>query len=159
MKVILLQNIENLGEKDQIKEVADGYAKNFLFPKKLAKLVDKNELKELEIRKELESKNAEQELKQVQDVVSKIDGFEISIFMKIGKDDKIFGSVTAGKIVEKLKDKGFNIKKTQIELQNPIKEIGEWPVKISFAHGLEAEIRVIILDEEKDINIDIDEEK
>lgn len=147
MKVILLKDIKNLGEKFEIKEVAAGHARNFLIPKGLAKLATKENLKWLEAHKERETQQAEQELKRIQALVSKIDGIEVMIPAKISKDGEIFGSITLAKISEELKDKGFDIKKSQINLEAPIKEIGEWPVKITFSHGLEAEIRVIVEEE------------
>ncbi len=148
MKVILLKDIEGLGRKSEVKEVAKGYAKNFLIPKGLAKLASKKNLKKLENRQKIEAKKSEKELKQIQEQVSKIDGTEVVISVKLGKKGKIFGSVTALKIAEKLKELGFEIKKSQIELKSPLKEIGEWPIRISFPHGLEAEIRVIVVEED-----------
>ncbi len=144
MRVILLQDIENLGKKYEIKEVADGYAKNFLIPKKLAKPATKEALKWVEKQKEMEAQKAEEELKKIQEIASKIDGLEITIPVKVGSEGQLFESVTAQKIVEKLKEFGFEIKKKQIELKKPIKELGEFPVKIHFEHNLEAEIVVIV---------------
>lgn len=154
MKVILLKDIENLGKQFEIKEVADGYARNFLIPKRVAKPATKENLKWLETQKEVEVKRAEEELKKTQEIVSKIDGAEAIIEMKAGKQGKIFGSVTSVKIVEKLKEMGFDIKKSQIEIEKTIEEIGEFPVKISFPHGLEAEIKVIVVEKKvKQINL------
>ncbi len=147
MKVILLQDIEKLGKKYDIKEVADGYARNFLIPKGLAKKATKEVLKWLETQKEIEAKKAEQELKKNQDLASAIDGQEVVIPVKIGQDEQFFESITPQKISEKLKEMGFEIKKSQIELEKPIKELGEFPIKIKFKHNLEAEIRVIVVEE------------
>lgn len=143
MRVILLQDIENLGKKYEIKEVADGYARNFLIPKKLAKPATKETLKWLEN----EEKKAEEELRKIQEVASKIDGQEIIISVKVGKEGQLFESITAQKISEKLKELGFEIKKNQIDLPKPIKELGEFPIKIHFEHNLEAEIIVIVTEE------------
>ena len=140
MRVILLKDIENLGKKYEIKEVANGYARNFLIPKGLAKKVTKETLKWLEIQKEIERKKAEEELKKIQDLASVIDGQEIVIPVKIGDLRKLFESITSLKIFEKLRDSGFNIKKGQIVLEKPIEELGEYPVKIKFEHNLEAEL-------------------
>jgi len=147
MKVILLKDVENLGKKYEIKEVARGYAKNFLIPKKLAILATKENLKWIEQKKEMQAKKAEEELKKIQAVVSKIDGIELTIPVKVDKEGKMFGSVTATKIAQFLRKEGFEIKRSQIKLESPIKELGEFPVKISFPHGLEAEIRIIVLEE------------
>jgi large subunit ribosomal protein L9 len=147
MRVILLQDIENLGKKYEIKEVADGYARNFLLPKKLAIIADEKALKWLETKKEIETKKAEEELKKIQELASAVDDREIVIAVKVGEEGQLFESITNQKISEKLKEMGFEIKKGQIDLREPIKELGEFPVKIKFAHNLEAEIRVIVIEE------------
>jgi len=144
MKVILLQDVENLGKKDDIKRVANGYARNFLMPKNLVKLATKKALKELEKRKKIIAQKSEEELKTIQDITSKVDGQEIEIPVKIKKTGEIYGSITPLKISEVLKKNGFDIKKKQIKLKETIKKPGEYPVVITFDHGLEAEIKLII---------------
>lgn len=148
MRVILLQDIENLGKKYDVKEVKDGYARNFLIPKGLAKPATEEVFKWLEVQKEIEAKRAEEELKKAQELATAIDGQEVVIQVKIGKErDQLFESITSQKISERLKEMGFEIKKDQIDLSEPIKELGEFPVKIKFSHNLEAEIRAIIVEE------------
>lgn len=147
MKVILLQDIENLGKKNDVKEVKDGYARNFLIPKRLVKIATKGSLKILEVQKVIDEQKAEEELKKTQELVSKIDGQEVIIKVKVGEKEQLFESITIQKISNKLKELGFEIKNNQIELVAPIKELGEYPVKIKFEHNLEAEIRVIIIEE------------
>jgi len=147
MRIILLQDIENLGKKYEIKEVKAGYARNFLIPKGLAKQATKNVLKWLEKQKEIEGKKAEEKLKKVQKIASAIDGQEVIIPVKIGEQNQLFESITSQKISEKLKELGFEIKKNQIELITPIKELGEFPIKIKFEYNLESEIKVIIIEE------------
>jgi len=147
MKVILLQDVEKLGKKYDVKEVSDGYARNFLFPKGLVKPATKENLKWLEAQKEIETKRAEEELKKIQEFATAIDGQEIIIPVKIGEKDQLFESITAPKIYEKLEELGFEVKKTQIDLPEPIKELGEFPIKIKFEHNLETEIKVIVVEE------------
>lgn len=147
MRVILLQDVEKLGKKYDIKEVADGYARNFLIPKGLAKPATEEALQWLAIQKEIETKRAEEDLKKVQEIASAVDDQEIIIPVKVGEQDELFESITAQGIAEKLKELGFDIKKTQIALSEPIKELGEFPVKIKFEHNLEAEIKVIVVEE------------
>ncbi len=148
MKVILLQDIENLGKKYEVKEVKDGYARNFLIPKGLVKPATKQALKWLEIQKEILAKKAEEELKKIQETVSKIDGLEIIIPVKVGEKGELFEKITAQKIAEKIKEMGFEVKKNQIILENPIESLGEFPIKIKFEHNLEAEVKLIISEEE-----------
>ena len=147
MKIILLQDVENLGKKYEIKNVKAGYARNFLIPKGLVKPATKEVLKWLETQKEIETKLATEELKKVQDFVSEVDGLEVTIPVKVGEEGQLFESITSQKIAEKLKIDGFEIKKNQILLADPIKELGEFLIKITFTHGLEAEIRIIIIEE------------
>jgi len=147
MQVILLQDIEKLGKKFEMKEVANGYALNFLIPKGMAKKATKETLNWLKAQKENLAKKDEEELKKTQDFASSVDGQEILLPVKIGEEGQLFESITSQKIVEKLKELGFEVKKTQIELADPIKEMGEFPVKIKFEHNLEAEIKLIITEE------------
>jgi len=147
MRVIFLKDIDKLGKKYEVKEVKAGYARNFLIPKGLAKPATKIALKWLEVQKEIEAKKAEEELKRIQDFVAKVDGLELVFQVKVGEKGELFESINNQKISEKLKTLGFEIKKTQIDSKEPIKELGEFPVKIHFEHNLEAEVRVIIVEE------------
>lgn len=147
MRVILLEDIERLGKKHDIKEVKNGYARNFLIAKGLAKPATKEALEWLGLQKEIEAKKAEEELKKAQEIASAIDGQEIIIPVKTGEEDQLFESITAQRISEKLKELGFDVKKGQIGLIEPIKELGEFPIKIKFEHNLEAEIKIIVTEE------------
>ncbi len=139
-----MQDIDKLGKKYEIKDVKDGYARNFLIPNNLAKQATKEVLQWLEVQKEIQEKREEEGLKKAQELASAIDGLEVNIFAKIGEQGQFFESINEQKISEKLKEMGFDIKKSQIELQEPIKEIGEFPVKVKLEHNLEVEIRVIV---------------
>ena len=144
MKVILLQDIENTGKKYELKNVADGYAKNFLFPKKMAQLATKNAIAWAETQREIAAKVTEKELQVMQTKASALDGQEITIEVKVGDKNQLFESITAQKIAEQLKENKFDIDKKQIALENPIKEPGDYQVKINFPHNLEAEIKLIV---------------
>jgi len=144
MKVILLKDVDDLGKKYEVKEVKDGYARNFLLPEKMAKAATKQALKWLEDQKEVIMKEAEEDLKKAQELASKIDGREITINVKTGEEGQLFESINSQKISEALKEGGYDVKKSQIKLESPIKEIGEFPVKISIDHNLEVEITVIV---------------
>lgn len=149
MKVILLKDIQKFGKKFEIKNVSDGYAKNYLIPNNLAVIADKKNLAIIEKEKEMLEKKAEKELKRIQEMIAQIDGLELVMKVKINKKNgKIYGSVNNQKIYEELVKKGFAIKKEQITLNEPIKAIGEYPVKIAFDHNLEAEIKVIVEEEQ-----------
>jgi len=149
MKVILLQDVEKTGKKLEVKNVADGFAKNFLIPKGLAKLATKEAIKWLDMQKDIEGKKSEEALKKTQEVASSMEGLEVLMPVKVGNEGQLFESITAQKIADRLKEMGFEIKKTQIELKEPIKEPGEFPVKVKFDHNLEADVRVIVSQEEE----------
>ena len=147
MKVILLQNVENVGKKYEIKEVKDGYARNFLIEKELAKPVTKQSLKWLESQKEVMEKEVEEDLKNYQALATQLDGLEVPFALKVGGHGELFESINPAKIVEKLKEMGFEVKKSHIVLEAPIKSLGEYSVKIMLDHNLEAEVKLVVIEE------------
>lgn len=156
MKVVLLKDVENLGEKGEIKKVADGYGRNFLIPKQMAVLATESEISRIEEQEKINAENAEKELGLFQEIASQIDGLEIEIAVKINKEGGLFGTVSASQIAEKLKESmsfienlpdNFEIKKEQIKLDAPIKELGEYEATVEFPHNLETKIKVIIIEE------------
>lgn len=149
MKVVLLKDVDNVGKKYDIKEVKTGYARNFLILKGLAKPATKEAALWAEIQKEIQAKKSEDDLKKIQEKASTIDGQEVVVSVKVGDVDQLFESVSAQKIAEKLKELGFSVKKNQIIAEKPIKNLGEYPVKIKFDHNLEAEISVIVVAQEE----------
>ena len=151
MKVILMQNVEDVGKKYEVKEVKDGYARNFLIVKKLAKPATKQALKWLDSQKENIEKEVEEELKKFQELASNLDDLEVQITLKVGDEGQLFESVNAQKIAEKLKEMGFDVKKSQVDLKDAIKQTGEFKVKINLEHNLEAEINLSILPEDGEI--------
>lgn len=144
MKVILLQDVKNLGKKHEVKEVADGYARNLLFPKNVVREATSEALEWLAMQKEILVAKAEESLKHIQDTASSLDGLEVVIAVKVGDEGQLFENITGQKVAERLKEMGFEVKKTQVQLEVPIKELGEFPVKVRLDHNLEAELRVII---------------
>lgn len=148
MKVILLQDVEKVGKKFEIKTVADGYARNFLFPHDLAKQATPESIEWLEMQKELLATKSEEELKRAQGLASSLDDLEVPIAVKVGEEGQLFEAINVQKIAERLKEMGHGVKKSQIKLQKPLKETGEFPVRVMLDHNLEAEIRVIITEGE-----------
>ena len=147
MKVILLENVQDLGNKYEVKEVKAGYARNFLIPKKLAKLATKVALKWLDSQKEVIEKEIEEDLKRAQETASQIDGLDIMIMVKVGEHGELFEGINSQKISEKIKEMGFDVKKSQIALPEAIKDLGEFPIKVNVPHNLEVEINVSIVAE------------
>jgi len=148
IRVILLKDIDNLGKKYDVKLVKAGYARNFLLPKKLAKIATENNLRWLEGELERISEKEKKELQKFQELASKIDGIEVIFDLKVGENGELFESITPLKISKKLNEEGFEIKKDQIIMKEPIRSLGEFPVKVRFPHNLEAEIKIIVNREE-----------
>jgi large subunit ribosomal protein L9 len=148
MKVILLKDIQKLGKRNDVKEVADGYARNFLLPKKMAIAATESALKELKLKRKQQEELAEKELKEIQAAVQKLEGIEIEIRAKVDKNGRLYAGIGPQQIINALSDKNFDVKNVQIELKDQIKELGEKEVILEFPHGLEAKIRVIIAAEQ-----------
>lgn len=148
MKVILLSDIPKLGRKSEIKTVSPGYAKNYLFPRGLAAVLTSTAVLELEIQSEAVKKAAEKELLMAETLASKLDGLEIEVPLKVSKDGVGYAAVSVAKIAETLQKLGRNIKSNQIKISSPLKKIGEYTVTVILKHGLEAEVKVIVVAEE-----------
>jgi large subunit ribosomal protein L9 len=144
MKVILLKDVEGVGKKYEVKSTKDGYARNFLIPNGLAKPANASAMAELKEIKKQGEKLAEEHLIEIQKIASNLDGQEFEFFVKTGEGGQLFEAITPLKIAKKLSDSGFNIKKDQIILDNPIKELGEFHAKINLDHHLEAKITIIV---------------
>lgn len=156
MKVILLKDVPGVGKKDEVKDVADGYARNFLLVKKSAKPATESALAQLEAEKEALVKKSEEQLKIQEELTAQLDGQEIEIIAKVDDQGKLYGSITAIKIAKALADKGFKVTKKNVKLVESIKEVGEYDVTLEMDHGLEAKIKIIVTGqpddrEEKDV--------
>ena len=145
MKVILMQDVDKIGKKFEIKSVADGYAKNFLIPKKLAQPATKNAEAWAKTQAEIAAKQTEIELKKTQEVASSMDGQEITVDVKTGDQDQLFEAVSAQKIADAMKKAGFTVDKDQVKIDQPIKDLGVFSVKIALPHNLEAEIKIEVV--------------
>jgi len=144
MRIILLQDVDKIGKKFEVKNVADGYATNFLLPKKLAQVATKNALEWAKLQREIADKQTEADLKVAQQQASAIDGQEIAMEVKTGEKEQLFESITTQKIAERMAQMGLSVDKKQIELKEPIKSLGEFQIKIKFQHNLEAEVKLIV---------------
>ena len=132
MKIILRKDFENLGRTGDVLTVKDGYARNYLIPRKIAYAATPSSLKALEEEKKQFVRLESKQLKESERLKSEIEKVSITIPMKVGEDDKLFGSVTSQMITDALKEKGFTVDKRHITLDEPIKTLGifEIPVKI-----------------------------
>jgi len=146
MKVILLKNISGLGLAGEVKEVADGYAKNFLMPRKFADIASSKNINSLKQVKEKKVVEAEKDLIATEKLAKKLDGFYLQIKGKTNPSGKLYASISTATIASSLREKGFDVDKKNVELYNQIKELGEYEVKINLDHGLEAQICINVTD-------------
>lgn len=149
MKVVLLQDIRKIGRIYEIKEVADGYALNFLIPRGLAKKADQEIVEWALGQQRQREEKAKMDLEKIGKMVQQIDGLEVEIAVKVGDKGQLFEKVNSAKIASRLVEMGFDVKKNQISLKEDIKEAGEYEIKIVFEHNLECHIKVIIMEAEK----------
>ncbi len=143
MKVILLKTIKGLGNTDAVKEVKEGYARNYLFPHNLAIQATPAEVKEIEDRKKKNVKASVENLRLQQSLVGQLDGIEVEISEKANSNGGLYAAVTPQKISNTLGAMGYQVKSEQI-ITKPLKQVGTFPVVVRFGDGLEAEISVII---------------
>lgn len=144
MKVILRQNVDTLGKAGDLVKVADGYARNFLIPKGLAAEAIGRNLKVFEHEKRRILLQAEKLQKQAEEAAAKLGGLTCTIARRVGEQEKLFGSVGAKDIAEALAAQGADIEKKNILLDEPIKSLGEFPVRIRLGAGVTAEIKVVV---------------
>ncbi len=143
MKVILLKEISGLGRQGDVKEVASGYARNFLFPKGLAETATDEKIKEAEEKRAKNAKDAELDLIDTQKLVKKLEGQTVEISAKASDEGTLYAAVSPVKIAKALQQKGLEVKKQQIKAEH-IKELGEHEITVELNHGLEARITLII---------------
>lgn len=145
MKVVLLQDVKAQGKKDQIIEVSDGYAQNFLIKKGLARQVNAQAINEVSQRKAAEQRRLEIEKQEAKDLYDKLNGASINVKVKCGESGKLFGSVTSKEIAENLNEQGFAIDKKKIVLKENLKQLGTTQVDIKVYTGLVAKVNVVLV--------------
>ena len=132
MKVILKEDVHNLGQQGDVVEVKAGYARNYLMPQKLAILFTKQQKKSIEEAQRVEQRKLEREKGQLESVLKQVEALSLSIRMQSEEDSKLFGSVTKLDIAKLLEQNGITIDKKYIDLSSPIKTLGEHKVNIVF---------------------------
>lgn len=153
MKVIFTQTVENNNVGD-IKDVADGYARNYLIPKEMAIPATPNEIKNIEKRLEKIKKEEAETVKKLEEVRVKLEKIKLEVEMEVGdKDDEgnqtLFGSVNKTLIEEELTKKGFEIDKKQIETGETIKHLGDYEITVKLGHGVDAKITLKVKENKK----------
>ena len=145
MKVILLQDIKNVGKREQMIEANDGYARNYLFPKKLAIEDTKDNLAKLQAKKTSEANKKKAEIEANKKIAKRLEKIELTIKAKVGENNKIFGGITSKEISETLKKEyEIEIDKKKITIKETIKNLGRYTADIKFGDGVNAELTINI---------------
>ena len=146
MKVILLDNIKGVGKKDEVINASDGYARNYLLPKKLAVEANAENMSKLNNKKEAANYRKDVEKQNAEELAKKLKGIMLKIKVKAGGNGKIFGGVTAKEISENLKSQyNFDIDKKKIELKETIKTLGSFNVSVKLFEGITASLRIEVI--------------
>lgn len=146
MKVILTKDVKGTGKKNEVINVAEGFARNFLLPKGLALEATEGNLRDLAHKKENQDKRKEEELQQARELGKKLKGLSLTLPVKTGEGGRLFGSISnrdIGDVLEKAK--GIIIDKRKIELEGPIKNLGNYPVNIKLHPQVTATIQVQVI--------------
>jgi large subunit ribosomal protein L9 len=145
MKVVLMQDVPNLGKAGEIKEVADGYGRNYLLPKGYAALATKGLIKQALERSEAQKKRDQKARAEAEQLAQRLNGQTIRFTVRVGELDRLYGSITNGDIAEKIQQQfNLEIDRRRIELGDPIKRAGVYSVPVRFSGGIEARLNVVV---------------
>jgi len=144
MEVILREDISNLGTRGQVVKVAPGYARNFLIPKKLAVTATESNKKIVEQERQAHLRKEAKAVGEAQDLAKLMTGVSVTINQKAGENDQLFGSVTSKDVADALAAKGYTIDRRKIQLDEPIKSLGEFKVPVKLHKDVTAEITVVV---------------
>ncbi len=148
MEVILREDIEKLGNRGQVVNVAAGYARNYLLPKRLAVLATEGNKKIVEQERQAHLRREAKEVADAQDLAKLMANVSVSIAQKAGENDQLFGSVTAQDIASALEKQGYTIERRKVQLTEPIKQLGEYKVPLRLHRDVTVEIPVTVTREE-----------
>ena len=147
MEVILREHVDNLGRRGEIVKVADGYARNYLLPRKLALLVTDGNKKQIEReRAKFDAREAE-EKKVAEAIAARLASIDLVIARRVGETDALYGSVTSADIAEALQAKGFDLDRRKLQLAEPIKKLGDVEVPVKLHRDVSATIKVHVVAE------------
>jgi large subunit ribosomal protein L9 len=148
MKVILRQNVDTLGKMGEVLTVKNGFARNYLIPRSIAYFATPKALKALEVEKKQFAKVQAKERASAEILAAKITEQQISIKMKVGEEGKLYGSVTTQMIAQELADRGFELDKRNILLDQPIKTLGVFDIKIKLHTDVIPNLKIWVINEE-----------
>lgn len=144
MKVILTQDVKNIGKKGEVVEVKEGYGRNFLIPRGLAVSADAGSLRQLKHEKAVEASKKERELEEAEELKAKVDALTITLRVKTGEKGRLFGSITAGDLADAVKKQGLTIDRRKIDLAEPIKALGNYTFAVRVHPGVIAQLKVVV---------------
>jgi len=147
MEIILREHVENLGRRGDVVKVADGYARNYLLPRKLALTVTEGNRKQIEREKKVAEAVEVEERQTAEAVATRIGQVEVVIARRVGETDALYGSVTSADIADGLASKGLEIERRKIQLAEPIKQLGEFTVPIRLHRDVVAQAQVVVVKE------------
>ncbi len=146
-EVLLMDQVEGLGIEGDIVKVADGYARNFLFPKGIATKVTEGKKRQIEKKRLVRLAQLEKEKSAAEELAKKIEGAECTIAVKVGENGKLFGSVGIPQILEKLAEQGLEVDKAKVDLSTPLHELGVFDVALKLHAEVTGTIKVWIVEE------------
>jgi large subunit ribosomal protein L9 len=144
MKVILQQDIKNLGDAGDIKDVSDGYARNFLLPKNLVIPFTTGSKAAMDHQNHIIRAKKDKRKKSSQEIAEKIKELSITLKAKVGESEKLFGSITTMDISDALQTEGYLVDKRKIEISQPIKTLGSHTVNVKLEEGISVELKIIV---------------
>jgi large subunit ribosomal protein L9 len=147
MEVILRDHVDNLGRRGEIVKVADGYARNYLLPRKLALAVTDSNKRQIDREKKIAEAREAEERAQAEAIAQRLAQLEIEIARRVGENETLYGSVTSADIAHALQAKGFDIDKRKIQLPEPLKALGESTVPVKIHRDVTAQLRVKVVPE------------
>jgi large subunit ribosomal protein L9 len=147
MKVILRQDHDKLGKIGDAVVVKDGYARNYLIPRKIAYPATEGNLRALEEEKKQHVKRTEKEFHGAEKLAQELEKISVTVKMKVGEDDRLFGSVTSQIIVDALKEKGFTVDKRIVDLEEPIKALGIYTVPVKLHTNVTGKVKIWVVRE------------
>jgi large subunit ribosomal protein L9 len=151
MKVVFIEDVPNVAELGEIKDVADGYGRNYLIPKKLAVLADARATQIVETRKKRKARIEAETEAEMRELAKQLEGLDIVIKAKAGTKDRLYGSITNADIAEEVsKSAGLEIDKRKIELEKPIHEIGSYDIPIRLTKDIIPKVKLSVIEEEKE---------
>lgn len=149
MEVILREDVDKLGHRGDVVKVADGYGRNFLLPKKLAMEANAANKSVIDQMKQSAIRRSAKEKTDAEQLVAQLDQIELTFERRVGENDHLFGSVTSSEIAHGLESKGFQIDRRKVQLEEPLKQLGEFHVPVKLHREVTAHVKVTVKAEEE----------